>query len=313
MKKILITGVNGFVGRHLAASLIASGYEVFGITRKDSHPPALLRGQTFNCSVTDASGVSRIVSDLKPDTVIHLAAAHGPSSRTVQGAQVTIETNIEGTLAVLDACRTAHTGVILVSSSAVYSPSPDPIAEESLLSLDTPYALSKYGAECCAKFFADRHQIPLTIVRPFQHSGGGQKPITFVSSLLQQIAQIEQGLRKPIIHIENPENLRDYLDVGDVVSAYQLLLEHEMKGDIFNVCSGRQLSIRQIAQAAVGLAKVPIEICESVSGEPSVSVGSHEKLTRETGWHPQFDFLNNTLHHLLQYWRDYYSQLKANG
>ena len=187
----------------------------------------------------------RIVSDVKPDTVIHLAASHGPASKTAEGAQAAIETNVEG---ITQSLTRGNRGCEHYPGKLLRRVRPllDPITEHSPLALTTPYAMSKCGAERCAGFFRSvsdttHNRAALPAFRWWT------KPITFVSSLMRQIAQIEQGAcARPVIYIENPESLRDYLDVGDVVSAYLLLLGHTMNGDIFNVCSGHPLSIRQI-------------------------------------------------------------------
>jgi GDP-4-dehydro-6-deoxy-D-mannose reductase len=226
-----------------------------------------------------------------------------------------METNFMGTFHLLEALKKHAPGarVLFVSSSDIYGFSPGSegnaarvLAEDEPFHLVSPYALSKFNGELLAGFYCRCEGLDIVIVRPFPHTGPGQSPDFVCSDWARQVVQIERGSREPVIRVGNLEAQRDFTDVRDAVRAYILLLQKGRKGEVYNVCSGRGVALREILDTL--LASTPKKVRVEQDPErlrkvdiPSL-VGDSRKLTAETGWEPRIP-LRTSLADLLEYWR----------
>lgn len=306
MKKVLVTGANGFVGQHLVKELSENGLAVVGVGgAAGAAEKSPFVAEYTVLDLNDAAAVNKI--DFRNiDGVIHLAglAAVGPSfDRPLEymTANVGMQINLlEAALA-----QQATPRFIIVSSGTLYDPqAPQPLTESSPVLPNSPYAVSKLGQEQMAQYYASRG-FECIIVRPFNHVGPGQGPGFIVPDLAQQIVAAGQDKQKEVL-VGNLDSKRDYTDVRDIARAYRLLLEKGRSGEIYNICSAKALSGHEIL---AGLTKAagsePVIAQDPAKIRPSDTPaiwGSYEKLQHDTGWQPEIP-IETTLADVIADWR----------
>jgi GDP-4-dehydro-6-deoxy-D-mannose reductase len=318
--RVLVTGIDGFVGSHLAEFLLGvEGVQVFGTVLESETGPnitAIAANLVLKrADVRDAERVLNVFRDVRPDRVIHLAAQpFVPTS--VQDPTSTLQVNVFGTLSVLEAARKmgedrgTPPSVLLVSSGEVYGHVPShrqPITEESPLSPQNPYAASKASTELIARSYRSTYGIEVTTARPFNHAGPRQNPTFVTSEFGHRFAEIASGRSEPRLRVGNIEAQRDFTDVRDVVRAYWALFDRESTESVFNVCAGHAYPIREVVTLYQEITGIEVEI---VSGEEKARpydtllfVGSNERLRLATGWSPIVPF-RDTLRDVFLYWRE---------
>lgn len=304
MQKILVTGVNGFVGQHLARELTAHDFQVAGIGGHGNADPADMQ-EYRALDLLDAAAV-RSIDFTAVDGVIHLAgmAAVGPS---FDNPRQYLETNAGIEINLFEAAQAqgAHPKFIIVSSGSLYDPkAPLPITEQTAVLPNSPYAVSKLAQEQLAQYYATRG-FEIVIARPFNHIGPGQNLGFIVPDIAQQIVAVERGEAKKIM-VGNLDAKRDYTDVRDIARAYRLLLEKGKPGEIYNICSGRPLSGHEILDEVVRATTTrPAVVQDATKMRPSDTpeiYGSHDKLTQDTGWEPQIN-IDQTMADVIADWR----------
>lgn len=314
-KCILVTGITGFVGGHLAEALLEeTGVEVSGASRGGRWPSELAhltgRAALYPCDLGDPAGVEALLRRTEPEVIYHLAGyPHaGRSSREVGAAwagNLTATVNLyEGLLRWGGRPR-----VVAVGSGLVYGD-----AEESDRAFDedcplrptTPYASSKAAADLAGYQYARATGLAIVRVRPFNHIGPRQSPEFAIPHFAQQIAAAERGRRPPFLETGNLSPRRDLTDVRDVVRAYRLLAEHGKAGEAYNVGSGRVISMQDVLNHLLELARVRMEVRQRAdlvrAAETSVFRADVARIRRETGWEPAIS-LQQTLSDTLEYWR----------
>jgi GDP-4-dehydro-6-deoxy-D-mannose reductase len=305
MKRALITGGTGFVGKHLTEFLKgrASQIAVLASGGCDATMRAL---ECYEVDVRDADRVRSAIHDFQPDHIYHLAAVSSVDL-SWKSPRLTYEVNVFGTLNVLEAAISLRSPprVLNVSTAQVYGPSLVPISENAFVGPENPYAASKAMAELVALQYRNQNAEILT-ARSFNHAGPGQSADYVLSSIAKQFAEIEAGLCKPGLVLGNVHVKRDFTDVRDVVRAYCLLLEDGGRNEIYNVCSGRSWSIEEVIgqfESASGI-KVAVETRAERrrADEASEVRGNPSKIHNAIGWEPQIP-LETTIHDLLGYWR----------
>jgi GDP-4-dehydro-6-deoxy-D-mannose reductase len=291
-----ITGGRGFVGTWLADHLREVGDEVVAIDHE--------------VDVTDPEAILAAVSDAAPDAIYHLAALTHVGKSWDEPLGV-LEVNVIGTAAVLAAARQCGTDprVLVTSSAEVYGavtdPSQLPLDESSPTAPLTPYAASKLAAEAVVAQTVLGHGQHVIIVRPFNHIGPGQSPNFAVPALAKRIVEADRR-GAPTIPVGNLSARRDFTDVRDVVRAYRLLIESGLPGEVYNVCSGRDVGIGDIADRLLSLAGTALAFETDPSLVRPVEVpvlrGDPGRLVETTGWKPEVA-LDQTLADVLAYWR----------
>lgn len=291
--RVLVTGANGFVGRHLTAALHARGHEVVAAGH-GHHGPGIV---PFD--LTDAENVRSVVDGAAPEAIVHLAAqAFVPAA--IADPLHTYDVNGAGTARLLEAIRAlrdrarAAPRCVVVGSAEVYGTHPTqeyPLRETAGLHPANPYAASKIAAEAFAIAAARTYGLDVVVTRAFNHIGPGQDPRFAVPSFARQIATIAAS-GEPLLMVGNLEAQRDFLDVRDVVAAYCALLEHRGDaGETYNVCSGKAVSMREVLRQLVTIARVGVEIREDPArmrpSDVPLSVGDATKLRSATGWEPR--------------------------
>ncbi len=291
--RALVTGVSGFVGHHLVAHLEACGDEVIGCDRADG-----------SIDIADISSVHAVVGRVQPDVVYHLAGWSDVGASWSAPVEV-FRANAEGTLNVLLACHEVRVQrVIAVSSADVYGivhTDELPITEENPLRPVTPYAASKVAADYLGLQAWLGFRLPVVRVRAFNHLGPGQRPKFVAPAVAERIARNERD-GGSTVPIGNLGAQRDFTDVRDVVRAYRLLAEHGEPGAAYNVCSGRSVSVRELADKLLTYARQPMTLEHDPSLERPIDVpvlrGDYSKLAKATGWSPEID-IETTLSDLL--------------
>jgi GDP-4-dehydro-6-deoxy-D-mannose reductase len=297
--KAAVTGARGFVGPHLVDHLEACGDDVLSL---DRHGP-----DSFD--VTDPDQVRSRLSDARPEVVYHLAAlSHVGESWKSPAASFRV--NAEGTLNILRTCTELKVGrVIVVLSSEEYGRVEEadlPLTEDSPLRPVTPYGAAKAAADFLAlqSFLGDG--LDTIRVRPFSHTGPGQSSRFVVPALAARIARAERDEVEQI-PVGSLDAVRDLTDVRDVVRAYRLVAQHGEPGEVYNVCSGTGVSVREIADRLLARAYRPIHLVSDPDLVRTVEVprlvGSNARLREATGWSADIP-LDETLADVLQYARD---------
>lgn len=313
--KSFITGINGFVGVHLARALVARGDAVSGVYHPDTSAGELKRecphARISAIDILDAGCLRDFLRRIRPDHIYHLAAqSHVPTSWKDPAG--TFRVNVLGTLNLIEAAaRKANPPrLLLVSSGDVYGDATNikaALKENSPINPRNPYAASKAAAEWMGRIVAESKKMPLVCVRPFNHIGPGQAPTFVASDFAQQIALIEARRAKPRIRVGNLDVRKDFTDVRDMIRAYMLAIEKAHAGQVYNLCSGKSYTIREILDVLVNLGAVkPKIILEQSRLRPSwsnVVRASAAPFTKLTGWKPQYS-IRQTLADILEYWRE---------
>lgn len=292
--RALITGVSGFVGRHLATHLRDAGDEVTGVDRSDG-----------SVDILDSRSIARSFEAVRPEVVYHLAGwsdVGGSWAKPLEAFRV----NAEGTLNVLLACaELGSPRVVAISSADIYGPVTDaelPLSEESPLRPVSPYAASKVAADFVALQAWLGRRCPVIRVRAFNHLGPGQSNKFVAPALAERIARNELSGQSEVV-VGNMDARRDFTDVRDVVRAYRLLAERGVAGEAYNVCSGRDVAIIELAERLVSMASKPMSLRRDAALERNVDVpvlrGDNTKLRASTGWEPAIP-LEQTLADLLE-------------
>ncbi|MBP5956539.1 GDP-mannose 4,6-dehydratase [Pseudomonas anatoliensis] len=280
-KRLFITGLSGFVGQHIQSRLALP----------DSSWELLSAATPYD--LTDAGSLVDLWPQL-PDAVIHLAGQTFVPEAFRDPAR-TLDINLFGTLNLLQALKArGFAGTFLyVSSGDVYgqvAESALPITELQPPCPRNPYAVSKLSAEFLSLQWGMSEQWPVLVARPFNHIGTGQKDSFVIASAARQISRIKQGLQAPQLEVGDIDVTRDFLDVGDVISAYFALLEKGQPGQVYNICSGREQSIRSLIEQLADLAEVEMQLVQDAArmrrADQRRVCGSHAKLSTATGWSP---------------------------
>ncbi|HEY5153281.1 MAG TPA: GDP-mannose 4,6-dehydratase [Acidimicrobiales bacterium] len=299
--RALVTGAAGFVGGHLVAHLEASGDEVVGVDRHDG--PDLL----------DPAALRDFVVGLEPEAVYHLAGWSDVGASWDEPL-ATFESNAVGTLNLVQACLAVpapgrRPRVLSISSADVYGRvrlGELPLTEDCPMRPVTPYAASKVAADFLGLQAWLGYGLDVLRVRAFNHLGPGQTNRFVAAAIAERIALNELDGTE-VIPVGNLSPRRDFTDVRDVVRAYRLLIEHGEAGEAYNVCSGVDLAISDLAHRLVAMARHPMRLEEDPDRQRTVDVpvlrGDAAKLTKATGWEPEIP-IGQTLADLLTEWRD---------
>jgi len=320
--RVLITGITGFVGSHLAERLVADGHEVHGIAFEA--PPygnlaaIATKVRIHRADLADADGVRAAVRAARPDVIVHLAGQAIPSLAQ-RDAIGTVSVNVVGTANVLAALELlAGTHLVYASSADVYGvPDRVPVDEDSPLRPTNVYAASKAAAEALVREFGDRLDHPTVILRPANTNGPRQHPGLAASGFAKQIAEAEAGLTEPVIKHGRLDAQRDFLDVRDIAAAYAtaMALAPE-RTETYNVGSGEAATVERILRTLVRLARIPVRTeldpGRVRDGDPAVLSLDAARFRARTGWAPTIP-LERSLEDTLDHWRAVTARVSANA
>jgi GDP-4-dehydro-6-deoxy-D-mannose reductase len=310
--KVLITGIAGFAGSHLAELALREGADVAGVVLPGGSVENLAavrsRVSIHPGDLTEPDALARVLAAVAPDRVFHLAGASVVGTSWTHRAEV-LRANLDGSFRLLEALRARPVPTLLVSSGEVYGrvAEPDqPIPETQPVNPVSPYALSKACLELYASYYARAERLPLVVVRAFNHVGPRQGPGFVWSDVARQVAAIEKGLIPPVLEVGTTTTRRDFTDVRDMVRAYWLTLERATPGEVLNAASGRAVAIEDVIRDFLGLAKCPIEVRTAPERVRPLDIplltGDASRLRALTGWRPAIP-REQSLEDVLDDWR----------
>lgn len=311
--KCLVIGAAGFVGRHLLEHLAGEKDFLVYATKLSFETIDTVffpKVQIHDLDITRETDVMTLLSELKPDVIIHLAA-QSSVALSFQKPELTMNINVMGSLHVLEAIRQhcPSCKALFVGSSEQYGPVPpeqQPVSEATYPQPVSPYAISKTAVESLATLYANSYGLHLIMVRAFNHIGPGQLPIFVVSDFARQIAIIEKGEAEPVITVGNLSAKRDFTDVRDIVRAYVCLVRTGRSGQVYNVGTGKSISVESVLERLLSLSDKKIEVRIDPDKFRPVDVpelvADIEKLREDTDWEPEI-LLNQSLSDTMQYWR----------
>jgi GDP-4-dehydro-6-deoxy-D-mannose reductase len=293
--RVLVLGAAGFAGRHLCAELLARGHTVLPAGRSTPEPGFLPRGceSWKGCDVTDPVAVRVALEAAAPEAVVALAGISSPPVAN-RDPSTAFRVNALGVVHLLEAIERsgARVRAAIVSSGEIYGPggpSGSPIAETEPPRPASLYAVSKAAADEAARAYAARG-LDVVVLRPFNHAGPGQARGFVCTDFASQVASVARGLRRGPIEVGDLDAVRDFTDVRDVVRGYALALERARSGEVYNLCSGRPVPVREILDGLCSIAGIAPEVRVAHDrrrpGEDRGSFGSREKAARELGWEP---------------------------
>lgn len=332
MTKALITGITGMVGSHLADFLIANtDWDVYGVCRwrspLDNVEHLLERANQKNrvffayADLNDEMSLIKVIKDVKPDYVFHLAAQSYPLTSFTAPIE-TLNTNILGTCRLMEAIRLemeADKGykpvVHVCASSEVFGKIPAEkkpetgIHEECPFHPASPYAISKVGTDLLGRYYAEAYGITVMTTRMFTHTGPRRGDVFHESTFAKQIAMIEAGLIEPVVKVGNLKSLRTYADVRDAVRAYYMLVTVDpVPGEYYNIGGSYTCEVGDTLQTLISYSTKKDEIRVETDPErlrpidADLQIPDCRKFKAHTGWEPQIPF-ETTMHDLLDYWR----------
>lgn len=292
MKKVLIFGVSGFVGSYLSDEFINNGYQVVGSDRVRN---SMLSDKVefHNVDLMDTDAVESLISEQTADIIVNLAAISSVG-QSWNIPQTTISVNVVGALNIMEAARKLEMRpkIMFVGSSEEYKISNEPISEKNELDATNPYGISKVTQEQFAKMYRQQYGLKIYCVRPFNHTGVGQRASFALPSFCKQVADIEKSGKPGVIKVGNLTVQRDFSHIKDIVRAYRMILESDDCETIYNVGFGKAYRLDEILNFIVGLSSQEIKVeVDKEKFRPSdqpVVCCNHELITKKLGWKSEY-------------------------
>lgn len=307
MKDVLIFGAGGFVGSYLSREFIEHGYNVFGSDKVHSAmlPPEV---DFEPVDLMDSEAVEKLVNKISPDIIVNLAAISSVGA-SWNIPQLTMQVNVVGALNIMEAARKSvrKPKILFVGSSEEYVISDFPVNEERQLNASNPYGISKVTQEQFAKLYKEQYSLKIYCVRPFNHTGVGQRDSFVLPSFCKQVAEIEKSGASGMIKVGNLTVKRDFSHVKDIVRAYRMIVESENCDLIYNVGSGTAYSLEDMLQFIIKMSsqKIEVEIDQSRFRpiDQPVICCDYNLIKTELGWEPQYTVFD-ALKEMLEYYRE---------
>ncbi len=309
--KALVTGATGFVGSHLVDYLTdIQGLEVHGTRRPRSRDEFTRPDiQYHEGDITDYTSIADLISIIEPDYIFHLAAqSFVPLSW--RAPRTTLETNITGTLNILEAIRASKRDIkVQVAGSSeeygIVNSEECPVTETQPLRPLSPYGISKIACDLLAQQYYHSYDLHTIITRAFNHTGPRRGEQFVTSKIAKQLALIKLGKAEPVLTLGNLQAVRDFTDVRDVVRAYWLAVKHCLPGQPYNIGTGIGHTIEQVVHLLEEVSEVKFELKQDPqfmrpSDVPRLVCDS-TTFRSATGWKPEILF-RQTLKDLFDYW-----------
>lgn len=316
MKKILITGFSGFVSRYFVEHLEKENVkcEILGI---DINDPEFIINNTENIKIQtekidllDNGGLEKIIYTFQPNYVLHLAS-YSSVGFSWKNPSLSFRNNMNIFLNLMEVVRAVNPScrILSVGSSEEYgnvSSDNIPLKEELPLNPLSPYAVARVSQEQLSKVYCDGYGLDVVMTRSFNHIGPGQKDIFVISSFAKQLVEIKKGIKKERKLVTGDISVvRDFLDVRDVVDAYIRLFKDGVKGEVYNICSGNGVSLREVIDMLCGILEIEIDLETDPNlirpNDNKIIIGANKKLKDTTGWEQKIS-LKNSLEDIISYW-----------
>lgn len=314
--KVLITGARGFVARHLTRKLARDGYDVYLTTHSGIKSNKV--NTVFPMDVKDVMSVHYVLSAVRPDAIIHLAAQSNIYDAWQKPTE-TMEINSIGTLHLIQSIleEDLRCKLIIVGSGEEYGAAAKTqrlLTEESPCYPQNPYAVSKFAASQLSVQLSQKNDLNVVYLRPFNHFGPGQRKGFVISDFCSQVALIEQGLIKPIIKVGDLSTYRDFLPIDDIVAAYERAVSENIPAGIYNISSGNPISINYLLHKILAFSAMTIHIARDEKrfrpAEVKSFAGDGSKFQKAAGWLPRYD-IDGCLLTTLNWWRSKASRRPA--
>jgi len=300
MKKYLITGVGGFVGRYFWEYLLEHEPE-FTVLGLDMMPEAPWEHPAFSylpIDLTSSGAVNAVVGMFQPDYIVHLASISSVGQSWKAPADCfTNNTSIFLNLAEAVRAKCPEARMLSIGSSEEYGnypPESMPLREGYELKPCNPYAVARVAQEMLSKLYADSYGLNIMMTRSFNHIGPRQRDVFVIPSFVKQLVEIKKNGGKGTMRVGNLDIVRDFLDVRDVVNAYWRILTKGKPGEVYNVCSGKGVKLRDIITATAELLSIEptIEVDPTLvrPADNAVIIGDSSRIRESLGWEPKFIF-----------------------
>lgn len=309
--KALIVGAAGFVGSYLIQHLTTTYDWEIHATKLPNENLSVSDIHVHDLDILNMDEIRKLFTELKPDYIFHLAA-QSSVALSWNNPQITVDINIKGTLNILDTIRSLDgysPRILLIGSGEEYGyilPDETPVNEQVTPRPGNIYAATKACQNMLGNIYYRAYGMQLIMVRAFNHIGPNQSPIFVASDFCKQVAEIEAGKKKPILHVGNLSAKRDFTDVRDVVHAYSLLIQKGIPGETYNIGSGHAVSIQELLNTILSLSNSEISVSTAPARlRPSdipIIEADLSKLQETIDWHPEIS-LTQTLLETLNYWR----------
>lgn len=304
MKKVLIFGASGFVGRYLAEEFINHGYKVYG---SDCVEPDMLQIQIefYKVDLLEDAQVTNVILTVEPEIIVNLAAISSVGASWAI-PQKTMQVNVVAALNILEASRKLEhkPKVLFVGSSEEYEESNVPIDEKSKLRGNNPYGISKMTQEMFCEIYRKEYGLPIYYVRPFNHTGVYQRDSFVLPSFCKQVAEIEKSGKHGFIKVGNLSVSRDFSDVRDIVRGYRMILENDDCEKIYNIGSGKAYKLSELLEYIVSLSKqdITIEVDKDRIRPSDIDIicCDNSFICEELGWKAEYS-IQNTLKDMYEY------------
>ncbi len=306
MSRVLIFGAGGFVGSYLCKEFLNNGYKVSGTDKGEGTalPPEV---DFYKTDLMQADAVENLISRIQPDIIVNLAAISSVGA-SWNMPQTTMAINVIGALNIMEAARKSEQKpkILFVGSSEEYVISENPLDENTQLNANNPYGISKVTQEQFAKLYKEQYGLKIYCVRPFNHTGVGQRDSFVLPSFCKQVAKIDKSGKDGKIQVGNLKVKRDFSHVKDVVRAYRMIVESENYNRIYNVGSGNAYSLEDMLTYIIGLSNqhIEIEIDQNrirPTDQPVICC-NRSLIRKELGWEPQYD-VYDALKEMYEYYR----------
>lgn len=315
--RVLITGITGFVGSHLADYILANHPEVkvYGLVRWRSQMENILhvrdKIEFHEGDLKDIVSLNKCMAEIKPDRIFHLAAqSYVPFSWRCPTETFSInaigQINLFEALLSLKLSPKIHVAGTSEEYGLVHADE-IPIKETNPLRPLSPYGVSKVSQDLLAWQYYKSYGLRTVRSRAFNHTGPRRGEVFICSNFAKQIAEIEKGKKEPVIYVGNLDAKRDFTDVRDIVHAYWLCLEKGKEGDVYNIGTGKAYSMKEILDLLISMSKVNVDFeIDRARLRPSdvpILFSDCTKFNKLTGWAPRIPF-SQSLQDLLEYWRE---------
>ena len=307
MSRALIFGAGGFVGSYLCKEFLNNGYKVSGTDKGEGTalPPEV---DFYKIDLMQADEVENLIGQIQPDIIVNLAAI---SSVGVSWnmPQTTMEINVIGALNIMEAARKSEQKpkVLFVGSSEEYVISENPLDENTQLNANNPYGISKVTQEQFAKLYREQYGLKIYCVRPFNHTGIGQRDSFVLPSFCKQVAEIDTSGKDGKIQVGNLKVERDFSHVKDVVRAYRMIVESDNCNKIYNVGSGNAYRLEDLLTYIIGLSNQNIEIEVAQNRirpiDQPIICCDRSLIGEELGWEPEYD-VYDALKEMYEYYKN---------
>ena len=293
MSRVLIFGAGGFVGSYLCKEFLNNGYKVSG-TDKGEGSALPSEVDFYRTDLMQANEVEKLIDQIQPDIIVNLAAISCVGA-SWNMPQTTMAINVIGALNIMEAARKSEQKprILFVGSSEEYVISENPLDENTQLNANNPYGISKVTQEQFAKLYREQYGLKIYCVRPFNHTGIGQRDSFVLPSFCKQVAEIDKSGKDGKIQVGNLKVKRDFSHVKDVVRAYRMIVESDNCNQIYNVGSGNAYSLEDMLTYIIGLSNQHIEIEVDQNRirptDQPVICCDRSLIGKELGWEPQYN------------------------